>query len=118
MKRYEYEMPFEVCIIGSGPAGSVLGKALVDNGIRTVILESGHDSNKKYKDPRLSALDVYRSSGTIAYPVAVSRSRALGGTTNIWTGRCSRLHPIDFEKNAYTPDDASWPITYNELEPY
>ncbi|MEJ2090442.1 MAG: GMC family oxidoreductase, partial [Gammaproteobacteria bacterium] len=47
-----------------------------------------------------------------------TRVRALGGTSNIWTGRCSRLHPIDFEINAYTPKDAAWPIDYAELEPY
>ena len=34
---------FDVCIIGSGFAGSVLGEALVRRGIRTVILESGPD---------------------------------------------------------------------------
>lgn len=112
------DITFDVCIIGSGPAGAVLGKLLVGNKIRTVIIESGPDPSSKPIDPRFRALEVYRSSGSIKYPVEASRSRALGGTSNIWTGRCPRLHPIDLEINAYTPDDAPWPITYNELEPY
>ena len=29
-----------------------------------------------------------------------------------------RLHPIDFEKNSYTPAGASWPISYEDLQPY
>jgi glucose dehydrogenase len=112
------DIHFDVCIIGSGPASAVLGKSLVGNKIRTVIIESGPDPNSKSIDPRFRALEVYSSSGTVDYPIAESRFRALGGSTNIWTGRCPRLHPIDFEKNAYTPDGAPWPITYNELEPY
>jgi len=37
----EAEEPFDVCVIGSGFAGTVLGTSLVQRGIRTVILESG-----------------------------------------------------------------------------
>lgn len=116
--NYETEVPFDVCIIGSGPAGSILGKILAENRLRTVIVESGPDPDSKHSDSRFKGLEVYRSSGSIDYPVAASRSRAVGGTTNIWTGRCPRLHPLDFEKNGYTPDDAQWPITYDELEPF
>lgn len=108
---------FDVCIIGSGPAGAVLGKDLVDHGLRTVILESGPNLQAA-ADERLKGLEVYHNTGEIEYPIAASRVRGLGGTSNIWTGRCSRLHPLDFERNAYTPADAQWPITYADLEPY
>ncbi|HWP91065.1 MAG TPA: GMC family oxidoreductase [Thermodesulfobacteriota bacterium] len=107
---------FDVCIIGSGPAGSVLAMSLAHNGSKILILESGLDLS--HSDPRVQKLDVYRSSGPVTYPVVATRLRALGGASNLWTGRCSRLHPLDFEKNAYTPDDAHWPITYDQLEPY
>jgi len=101
--------PFDVCIIGSGPAGAVLGKALVDQGFRTVMLESGLDIREGEFDARMQRLDMYRSSGPVSYPIASSRLRALGGTSTLWTGNCSRHKPIDFE---------AWPITYSELEPY
>ena len=118
LKFLDEQMPFDVCIIGSGPAGAVLGQRLVERGLRTVILESGYDLFRPPLGSNIGGLDVYRSSGTIAYPIAATRIRALGGTSNVWTGRCSRLHPLDFEENAYTPVDAPWPITYADIEPY
>ncbi|MBS0400265.1 MAG: FAD-dependent monooxygenase, partial [Proteobacteria bacterium] len=33
--------PYDVCIIGSGPAGTCLGVSLTRQGLRTLILESG-----------------------------------------------------------------------------
>ena len=109
---------FDACIIGSGFAGSVLGDALVKHGIKTVIVESGADPRAKSVDPRIQQLDIYRSSGPITYPVAASRFRGLGGTSWLWGGMCPRLHPMDFEKRAYTSGGASWPINYKDLEPY
>lgn len=107
----------DVCIIGSGPAGAVLGSDLARQGLRTIILESGFDLSGEV-DQRVSQLDSYRASGPIPYPLVATRLRALGGTSNLWTGRCERLHPIDFERNAYTPEGAAWPIRYSDLEPY
>jgi len=110
--------PFDVCIIGSGPAGSVLAQDLVGHGVNTVILESGPAPDLRYSSGSFDQLEAYRSSGSINYPVASTRFRALGGTSNLWGGRIPRLHAIDFETNSYAPEDAAWPITYSELEPY
>ncbi len=111
------EGPFDVCIIGSGFAGVVLGRDLVRSGLRTVILESGSARGGPI-EPRLSRLEVYESTGNASYPLILTRARAVGGTSHLWTGRCDRLHPLDFEPNAYTPSGAAWPIRYAELEPY
>jgi choline dehydrogenase-like flavoprotein len=108
----------DVCIIGSGFAGAVLGQELVRHGIKTVILESGVDPRGNVADPRFQELDSYRSSGPLTYPVISSRFRGVGGTSWLWGGMCLRLLPIDFEKNPYTPAGAAWPITYKELQPY
>lgn len=109
---------FDVCIIGSGFAGAILGDVLVKHGIKTVILESGADPRGKSVDPRIQQLDVYRSSGPLDYPVVSSRFRGVGGTSWLWNGGCPRLHPIDFENNPYTPPGALWPIKYKDLQPY
>jgi choline dehydrogenase-like flavoprotein len=109
---------FDVCIIGSGFAGAILGESLVRQGIKTVILESGPDPRGKSLDPRFQQLDAFRSTGPIKYPVASTRFRGVGGTSWLWGGFCTRLFPIDFEKNSYTPAGISWPITYADLEPY
>ena len=74
--------PFDVCIVGSGPAGTVLGKSLVERGIRTVILESGGSLLRWFVDPKLKGLAAYQSSGDTDYPVERTRARARGGTSN------------------------------------
>ncbi|HEX7077596.1 MAG TPA: GMC family oxidoreductase [Candidatus Eisenbacteria bacterium] len=109
--------PYDVIIIGSGFAGTVLGRDLVQAGYRTLILESGMAPGGPI-DGRVGGLEVYESEGDTEYPLASTRIRAVGGTSLMWTGRCDRLHPLDFERNAYTPAGAAWPIGYAEMDPY
>lgn len=118
LEKLERGRPFEVCIIGSGFAGTVLGCQLVQHGIRTLIVESGGGLGRWFVDRRLRRLAKYTVSGDAAYPTARTRAKAVGGTSNFWTGRCERLHPSDFESNPYTPVDNPWPIDYASLEPY
>ena len=108
----------EVCIIGSGPAGAVLANVLADRGIATLLVESGPDRKSSHGSPGFAELDAYASPGELRYPLAASRFRGAGGTSNLWTGTCPRFHPLDFEPHAYTPADAPWPIGYDDLEPY
>jgi hypothetical protein len=75
---------FDVCIIGSGFAGAILGESLVRHGVKTVILESGPDPRGKSIDPRFGKLEVFRSSGPIEYPVVGTRFRGVGGTSWLW----------------------------------
>lgn len=113
----EAALEAEVCVIGSGPAGAILAKTLTDRGIATLLVESGPDleSNDVADTARL---DAYSSRGEIDYPLASTRFRGTGGTSNLWTGLCPRFHPLDFEPNSYTPAGAPWPIRYADLETY
>ena len=100
-------VPFDVCIIGSGPAGTILACELVRHGIRTLLVEGGQvpSSNPRYKPAD--------------YPIERTRFLGVGGTSNLWSGSCPRFQPLDFEPaNPYVPADAPWPITYKEIEPY
>jgi choline dehydrogenase-like flavoprotein len=108
----------DVCIVGSGPAGAVLAKQLADRGIDTLLIESGPPRGSAQHPARIKPLDVYQSAGEIDYPVAITRFRGAGGTSNLWSGNCPRFYPLDFEPNPYTPANAPWPIRYEELEPY
>lgn len=110
--------PYDVCIIGSGFAGTVLGMSLVNSGVRTLILESGGSLGRWFVDRRLKELAAYEVSGDTNYPTERTKARARGGNSNFWTGRCERFHPSDFAKHAYTPPDNPWPLTYEEIEPY
>jgi choline dehydrogenase-like flavoprotein len=108
---------FDACIIGSGPAGAILGLDLVQAGLRVLILESGTDPRAS-PDPRIGQIHKSTNAGPIAYPGDTTRYCALGGTSNIWTGRCDRLHPSDFSDSAYLPAGARWPISYADLRAY
>ncbi|HET9726569.1 MAG TPA: FAD-dependent monooxygenase, partial [Gemmatimonadales bacterium] len=110
--------PYDVCIVGSGPAGTVLGGALVGRGARVLILESGRDLKAWFTDRRIRSLARYDFSGDTDYPLSRTTSRVLGGNFNFWTGRCERFHPSDFERHAYTPPENPWPITYADLDSY
>lgn len=109
---------FDVCIIGSGPAGTVLGVNLVNAGIKTVIVESGNSLANWLTDKNIRQMADFEITGNAEYPVSNTRASMLGGTSNFWTGRCERFHPSDFEIHPYTPPDNPWPITYDELDPY
>jgi glucose dehydrogenase len=107
---------FDVCVIGSGFAGAVVAGDLARAGFRVVMLESGTAPGGPV-DPRLSDLERYEVTGSAEYPLITTRARAAGGTSHLWTGRCERLHPLDFEPNAYTPAGAPWPFRYEAIEP-
>jgi choline dehydrogenase-like flavoprotein len=93
----------------------VLALNLAEGGRTVLVLEAGPARpGARLAGPRAAA----RSSGPVVYPVATSRYRGLGGTSNLWTGGCPRLHPADLGRNAYTPADGGWPLAYENLEPY
>ena len=109
---------FDVCIIGSGPAGTILGVNLAKAGINTLIVESGSNMFNWITNQNVKQMAHFEVSGNANYPVNHTRAVMLGGTSNFWTGRCERFHPSDFEPHPYTPADNPWPITYEELDPY
>ena len=96
---------YDVCIIGSGPAGTVLGTTLARHGVRTLILESGRTLLPWLTDGKLRSLAQYDYTGDTNYPLIHTASRLLGGNSNFWTGRCERLHPSDFERHPFTPPE-------------
>ncbi len=109
---------YDVCIVGSGPAGTLLGTTLSSRGVQTLILESGTGLASWLTNQRLKSLAEYEYTGDTNYPLRRTTSRILGGNSNFWTGRCERLHPSDFQPHPYTPPDNPWPINYAELDPY
>ncbi|UCF20470.1 MAG: GMC family oxidoreductase [Gemmatimonadota bacterium] len=110
--------PYDVCVIGSGPAGTILATRLAEQGVRTVIIESGNSLLDWLADPRLKELAAYEVSGDANYPLTRTTSRIVGGNSNFWTGRSERFHPTDFEPHSYSPGGEGWPVKYDELEPY
>jgi len=96
--------PYDVAIIGSGPAGLTLCAELIESGKRICVIESG----KSGKSALADSLRTVESTGEIIVKIN-SRERALGGTSTTWSGLSAPLDLIDFTQ---------WPIPKTELIPY
>ena len=124
--------PVDVCIIGSGPAGAMLGATLVRNGISVVVLESGprhpfamrRQGQRDYLrgiDPWLrqpQSLDVFSNAGALTYPLNSMRVRGVGGTSLHWQAVTPRLHANDFRMHSVYGVAEDWPLDYAQIEPY
>ena len=95
---------YDICVIGSGPAGLTLCAELINSGKKICILESGKKEKTKYADN----LKEIENSGEIEVKTS-SRERILGGTSTTWTGLSAPMDEIDLEK---------WPIKMSELKTY
>ena len=102
---------YDVCIIGSGPAGLIVANELPST-LRVCVLESGSLEKTRFAD----GLRDTRSEG--GYRIKTeSRERVLGGASSTWSGLSGKFEPIDLEKRSWVPY-SGWPITFEELESY
>jgi choline dehydrogenase-like flavoprotein len=104
----------DICIVGSGPAGISLALQLERFGLSVLVLESGararEAANQDLSSANFPDSDMHYEMDTIV-------SRQLGGTSNLWSGRCVPFDPIDFAPRPSLVD-GKWPFTYEELLPY
>jgi len=103
------ELPeYDLCIVGTGPAGATLASELVESGLRVCVLESG----RRVPSARGDALRAVESEGI--HVKDWSRERVLGGASTTWAGLSSPLDPIDLEPRPWI-GSAGWPIARAEL---
>jgi choline dehydrogenase-like flavoprotein len=94
-----------VCVIGGGAAGISMALAFDQMGIDVVLLEGGGLSY-----PQADELDLYDAvTGDKPYPVAGSRLRYLGGSTNHWGGWSRALDDFDLAHKPHF-SEPGWPI--------
>lgn len=104
----------DVCIIGSGPVGICMALELSARGLRVLVLESG-GLHATAEGRHLGRADWVNEETHV--PVEDSAARQLGGTSNLWGGRCLPLDPVDFQPRPWLslPD---WPIDATALDPF
>lgn len=102
---------YDVCIVGSGPAGTTTAAELAGSGLRVCVLESGRLSATRHGD----SLRAVESRGIRIKDY--SRERVLGGTSTTWAGLSAPLDEIDFASRPWL-DHSGWPIERESLLPY
>lgn len=125
----------DVCVIGAGPAGSLVANRLANRGYEVVVLEAGErfdfddrlDRMERSIRPAHDPLsvwdmggtrDAYASTGERFYPLNRARVKGVGGSTLHWQGMVMRLHEADFEVQSRYGVGSDWPISYDDLQPY
>lgn len=107
----------DVCIVGAGAAGICVAHQLAAASNDVMLMESGD----LQPDAATQSLTEFESVGLPHRPEnehgLPARLRCLGGTTNIWGGRCATLHEIDFKPREWI-EDSGWPISFEELRPH
>ncbi|TPE48421.1 GMC oxidoreductase [Amaricoccus solimangrovi] len=104
----------DIHVIGAGPVGLLTGLALAEKGFRVLILESGREK----ADPAITALSEAESyDPDYHHRPDIASARRLGGTANLWGGRCLPFDPIDFTDRPWLGLGA-WPISEADLAPH
>lgn len=104
----------DVAVVGSGPAGIVLALELAKAGHSVALLESGY---LKFAESSQALGDADQFDPDFHPPMGECTRRQLGGTSNIWGGRCVPYDPVDFDQREHVAD-ARWPVTYDQMSVY
>lgn len=106
-------LTYDVCVIGSGPAGISVAKKLFKTDYKIAILESGGiEPEDDYQE-----LNNGNNSGPSYLSLYSSRLRCFGGAGKLWAGHCAPFSSDDFEKKQFNTL-SGWPISINDLEKY
>lgn len=114
------EIVADLVIIGGGLAGLALAREWAGGGRSVAVLESGG------RTPDPATQDLYRGEGVMRAPggaapfsdyVVQSRVRMLGGSGNVWGGKCVALDPADFAERSWVPG-SGWPVTRAQMQPW
>lgn len=104
----------DICIVGTGPAGSTLARELSYSGMRVTVLESGGYERDNSSDALNEVENLGRPRVLDQWEV---RNRIVGGSSHTWGGRCAPFDAIDFERRPWVPM-SGWPFHRDEIGQY
>ena len=95
---------FDIVIVGSGPAGAVVASELVKTGRRVVLLEAGG------RLPEVDFSKFFEFDRQKNSSLNFGMSWQLGGTSNLWAGRCAPMDKYDISGSRL------WPFEHHVLD--
>lgn len=124
-------MSVDVCVVGTGVAGALIGNDLASRGYSVLLLESGprlsYPDMGRYQQVRRGEYpwpwhqqerDLYEDNAQPRVSLNNNRIKAVGGTTLHWNAVAQRLQPSDFKMRSLFGLGADWPMSYDDLEPW
>ncbi len=99
---------FDICVIGSGPAGLAVALGCSARGRSVIVLEAGGQGRENPPSPPTRIL-----RPALHAPLEVATRQGFGGTSS-WGGLCVPFDPIDFAANE-AAGRLGWPIRYAEM---
>lgn len=100
---------YDVCIVGSGPAGAFAAHEIAKSGINVALVEAG-GSNLDVRTENI--LDEEKSN--IKGDVNFGFSQQIGGSSNLWSGGLAQFYPIDMMERKQFGFEG-WPIDNKQL---
>ncbi len=103
---------YDICIVGSGPAGAFAANNLSKNNKKVILIDAGD----KYPSSNIkNNFDLKRSkiNGSIDFGF----SEQIGGSSNLWAGQLSEMNAIDLEERTEF-NFLKWPFNQNQLAFY
>jgi choline dehydrogenase-like flavoprotein len=104
----------DLCIIGSGPAGMSIANEFAATHTRVLVLEGG---GLELEQDTQALYEILNTGAPRVMDSELVRTRVLGGSSHVWTGRCAPFDEWDYEHRAWVPY-SGWPLTRRDLEPY
>jgi choline dehydrogenase-like flavoprotein len=105
---------WDLCVVGTGPAGMALALEFDRMGQQVLLLESGGSAVEAAlrNASRARIIDPARHA-----PMEIAVCRALGGTSWTWGGRCVAYDDIDWMARDFVAE-GRWPIGHNAIRPW
>lgn len=110
----EGPLPYDLCVVGAGPAGLSLALEAASRGLLVLVLDAGH-ANPAESPPDWSGSE--RVHPAHHAPLELATHAGLAGTTWLWGGRCVPYEAIDFEARPQVPQ-ARWPLSEADVAPW